>query len=216
MSAILERKDVTLTITAFCFGLMVVPYFLKLPVLSTYGTKLNSVVSVLAACSILLALYAQMRRSLTMVRNKTKGWPWEVYLMAAMYVTAIIGFTLGQSSTPYLWIQYALVQSCDSAIPVLITFSLLSAAARSFRMRSIQSSLLVIVGIIVLLGQAPLTSVYIGAIEPIKDYFSLTFLTAGTRVFTICLTVGAIVLGVRTLVGKEEATLGIISKETEE
>jgi hypothetical protein len=61
----------------------------------------------------------------------------------------------------------------------------------------------------VLLYQAPLTGAYAPWLEPIALYFGDTFGMAAGRMFLISVTVGAIVFGVRVLMGKEQSVLGV-------
>jgi len=88
-----------------------------------------------------------------------------------------------------------------------------STAARAFRARNTQALLLLTTGFIVLLYQAPLTGAYAPWLEPIALYFGDTFGMAAGRMFLISVTVGAIVFGVRVLMGKETSVLGVGKEE---
>ena len=210
MSYLLKRKDVLLTVVAFCFGLVVVPYFFNLPSLSTAADKLIMIVSIINACSFLLALYAQTRRSLLFVKQRVHGWPYQAYLVVTIYLMIFLGLAFGQASKPFLWFQYAILMPCGSVIYSILAFYMASAGARAFRARSPQALLLLIVGILVLLGQAPLTGAYLPGINSVRQYFTSTFAKGAGRMFTISVTVGAIVLGVRVLLGREAAMLGFV------
>jgi flagellar biosynthesis protein FlhB len=213
MSSILKRKDVILTITAFCFGLTVVPYFFNTPSLNTYANKLSTLVSVVTASAIFLSLYSQVRRSATMAMQRVHGWAYQVYLLIALYAMIFIGLVYGQGSTPYLWLQFGIQLAADSCVPVLVTFSLLSSAARSYRMRNLKATILIVVGLICIAGYAPLTSVYTPIFDQINTFIQDSFARGGTRALTIATALGGLIVGVRTLVGREPAALGIIESE---
>jgi hypothetical protein len=83
-----------------------------------------------------------------------------------------------------------------------------SACARAFRARSTQASLLLVSGIIVLLGQAPLTGAYIPWFGDARLYLTSTFAMAASRMFAMSVTIGAIVLGVRIITGREVQAIG--------
>lgn len=86
-----------------------------------------------------------------------------------------------------------------------------SACARAFRARSPQATLLLIAGILVLLGQAPLTGAYFPGIDIVRTFLADTVQKAAAKMFAISLTVGALVLGVRILTGREAAAIGFES-----
>lgn len=208
MSTILRRKETSLLLIGICFALVVGPYYLEIPSLDNFSQELILMVSVLNAMSILLAIYSQTKRSLILVNQKAKGWPYQAYLIVAIYLMAGIGFLFGQTSSPFLWFQYAILNPTGSVIYSTLAFNMASAAARAFRARSLQATLLLISGVIVLLGQAPLTGVFLPATGVWREYLTTTFAMAASRIFTMSVTVGAIVLGVRLITGKESEAIG--------
>jgi hypothetical protein len=90
----------------------------------------------------------------------------------------------------------------------ILTFYMASAGMKAFRARSPQATVLIIAGILVLLGQAPLTGAYVPIGEDIKAYLMENFARAAAKMFSISLVVGGTVLGVRILLGKEEQAIG--------
>ena len=208
MASLLKRKETSLILIAVCFGVVVIPYFIEMPILEIASTKLVLMVSVLNAMSILLALYAQTKRSLTLVNQRAKGWPYQLYLVITIYLMAGVGFIFGQSSDQFNWFQYAILMPTGSVIYSMLTFYMASACARAFRARSPQATLLLIAGILVLLGQAPLTGAYIPFFGDARLYLTGTFAMAASRMFNMSVTIGAVVLGVRIITGKEVSAMG--------
>lgn len=212
MSLLLRRKDVILTIVAFCFGLAVVPYFFEIPTINTYSDKLVKIVAVIVSASFTISLYAQTRRNIVMVKQRRGGWPYQGLQLILVYLMIGLGLILGQTSDPYKWLIDAFVKSCSTVLYSIPTFYMISAGARAFRARNLQSSLLLLSAALVLLAQAPMTELYFGWPAGIRAYFGDTFAMTTGRIFSIGLSVSAIVLGVRTLLGKEPATLGILEE----
>lgn len=208
MATILKRKETSLIVIAVCFALVTVPYFLEIPAFEDASAKLVLMVSVLNAMSILLALYSQTRRSLMLVNQRAHGWPYQLYLIISIYLMAAVGFIFGQSSTQFTWFQYAILMPTGSVIYSMLTFYMASACARAFRARSSQATLLLISGIIVLLGQAPLTGAFVPFFGDARLYLTSTFAMAASRMFAMSVTVGAIVLGVRIITGREVSAMG--------
>lgn len=208
MASILKRKETSLILIAISFGIVVVPYFIELPMFEEASTKLVLMVSVLNAMSILLALYAQTKRSLTLVNQRAHGWPYQLYLVITIYLMAGVGFIFGQNSDQFNWFQYAILMPTGSVIYSMLTFYMASACARAFRARSPQATLLLISGMLVLLGQAPLTGAYIPFFGDARLYLTGTFAMAASRMFAMSVTVGAVVLGVRIITGREVSAMG--------
>lgn len=208
MSNLLRRKETSLILIGLSFFTVTGVYFFNIGALNTFSNNLVLMVSVLNAMSILLALYSQTKRSILLVRQRAHGWFYQLYLVLAIYLMATLGFVFGQSSGQFMWFQYAILNPTASVIYSILAFYMASACARAFRARSPQATLLLISGIIVLLGQAPLTSVFFPFIGTAGTYLTSSFAMAASRVFTMSVTMGAVVLGVRIITGKESAAIG--------
>jgi len=209
MASVLKRKETSLILVGFCFFLVTGVYFLDVPALGDLAQNMVLMVSVLNAMAILLALYSQTRRSLLLVSQKAHGWPYQLYLVIAIYLMTIVGLIYGQMSPQFMWFQYAILLPTGSVIYSILAFYMASACARAFRARSPQATLLLISGLIVLLGQAPITSVFAPFIGNWQVFLGNSFVLALGRIYAISITVGAIVLGVRIVTGKESEAIGI-------
>jgi hypothetical protein len=208
MASLLRRKETSLILIGLSFFIVTGVYFFDIPVLNNFSNNLVLLVSVLNAMSILLALYSQTRRSLLLTRQKAHGWPYQLYLVVTIYLMAALGFVYGQSSSQFMWFQYAILNPTGSVIYSVLAFYMASACARAFRARSPQAAMLLISGIIVLMGQAPLTGVFAPFLGTAGTYLTSSFAMAASRVFTMSVTVGAVVLGVRIITGKESSAIG--------
>jgi hypothetical protein len=208
MANIFRRKETSLLLIVLSFLLVVAPYFLEIEMLQNSSQALILMVSVLNAMSILLAIYSQTRRSLLLVNQRAHGWVYQVYLLIAIYLMAGLGFLFGQQSDQFMWFQYAILNPTGSVIYSSLAFFMASASARAFRARSPQAALLLISGIFVLLGQAPISAVYVPFLGTFREYLTSSFSMAAARIFAMSVTVGAVVLGVRMLTGRESEAIG--------
>lgn len=213
MAEFLERKEYIVPIVVLCFAVVFLPYFFNIPALQKFSEELVMVVSVVNAMAILIALYVQVRRSMMLINERQKGWYYQVWLLFMLVVLSFLGLVYGQSSTQAMWLQYAFLMPAGSVQYSILTFYMASAGARAFRARSPQATLLIVAGIIVLLGQAPLTGAYVPFVEGGRLFLIEGFAKATAKMFAISVTVGAIVLGARTLLGKEEEALGFVGGE---
>jgi len=101
-----------------------------------------------------IAIYSQYRRSLKFIRERRKGWVYNIYLLVLMSVMILMGFTLGEHSASYMWLVNSIVAPCSSVVYGILAFYMFSAGARAFRARSLKATFLLVAGIIVLLYQA--------------------------------------------------------------
>src|SRR4030042_1208809 len=209
MASLLRRKETSLILIGISFFIVTGVYFFNIPTFNAFAGNFVLMVSVLNAMAILLALSSQTRRSVLLVRQKAHGWLYQLYLVITIYLMASLGFIYGQSSQQFMWFQYAILTPTSSVIYSVLAFYMASACARAFRARSPQATMLLISGIIVLMGQAPLTGVFAPFLGTAGTYLTSSFAMAASRVFTMSVTIGAVVLGVRIITGKESSAMGL-------
>lgn len=212
MSEILKNRELQLIVMALSFLLVFIPYFVEIPALEAASTKLITITAIVNAVTLILALNSQIRRGLNIVQRRQTGWYFKAYMIITMILMVIFAF-FGRETGPYHWVMYAVINPLSSVNYGILAFYMASTAARAFRARNTQAMLLLATGFIVLLYQAPLTGAYAPWLEPIALYFGNTFGMAAGRMFLISVTVGAIVFGVRVLIGEETSVLGIRKEE---
>lgn len=212
MSEILKNRELQLIVMALSFLLVFVPYFVEIPSLEAASTKLITITAIVNAVTLILALNSQIRRGINIVQRRQTGWYFKAYMIITMILMVIFAF-FGRETGPYHWVMYAIINPLSSVNYGILAFYMASTAARAFRARNTQAILLLTTGFIVLLYQAPLTGAYAPWLEPIALYFGDTFGMAAGRMFLISVTVGAIVFGVRVLIGEETSVLGIRKEE---
>jgi hypothetical protein len=104
----------------------------------------------------------------------------------------------------------------DATIYALLVFFLTSAAARTFKVRDVESSLLMIAAFITFMYQAPLTEYLLPVFSQPGLWLQNNLAMAATRVFGFSAALGGIVLAIRLLTGKEMAMIGLIRKKEKE
>ena len=194
------------------FLFVFLPYFLNVPQLNTASTKLITITSIVTAFTVALAVLAQFRRGINIINRRSRGWYFKAYML--MTLVLMLGFSLISRETgPYHWVMFAVVNPLSSVNYGILAFYMASTAARAFRARNTKALLLLLSGFIVLIYQAPLTGAYFTGFEPIALYLGSTFGLAAGRMFLISVTVGAIVFGVRVIMGNEPSVLGLSKEE---
>lgn len=208
MSAFFKSRSAQISVLIVSFLLVFVPYFIQFQPLEWFSGKLMTIAAVTNAFTITIAVYSQYRRSGRFITERRKGWIYHIYLIVLMIFMVFNGFAFGQHEGGYKWLLKAVVTPLSSVIYGILAFYMASAGARAFRARSAHAALLLIAGLVVLLYQAPLTGSVFPGIESASTYLTDTFGMSVSRMFSISVCIGAIVLGVRMLTGKEVAFLG--------
>lgn len=208
MSNFFRSRETQLAAMLLAFLVTFVPYFIDIPPLETFSTKLITITAITAAFTLALAVYSQFMRGIHFIQRRPRGWPFKAYMIVCMILMPL--FALGGMETgPYHWVMYAVINPLSSVNYGILAFYMASTCARAFRARNTKSLLLLATGFLMLFYQAPLTGAVFPAIEPVALYLSDTFVMACGRMFAISVTVGAIVFSIRVLLGKEPSVLGI-------
>jgi len=214
MSWFFKSREIQLGILIVSFFFGFIPYFFVSPALDAFADVLSRIAAVVGSFTIAVAIYSQYKRSLRFIRERRKGWPYHIYLIVLMLGMLVIGVTLGEHHPAYMWLVNAIVTPLSSVIYGILAFYMASAGARAFRARSLKAAFLLIAGFIVLLYQAPLTGAFIPQISPVATYLGDSFGMSLSRIFSISVVIGGIILNVRMLTGRELAFLGFAREES--
>jgi len=163
------------------------------------------------------------------IARRRRGWVFSVILVAFMYFALLIGlgatgtFTrssgiktsfygvipMGTESIAF-FLQEAILNPASTTVMSLLAFYIASAAYRTFRIRNIDSAILLVSGTLVLLGQAPIGSYFFGTgILDLKTWILSVPNMAGSRGTNIGIAIGSIAMAIRVLFAYERRpTLG--------
>ncbi len=214
MSAFLKSRELQLGLLILAFLLVFVPYFIPIPSLDWFSNELITITAITSAFTIALAVYSQFRRGFSFINRRSRGWIFKAYMLVTLVLMLIFFALWGQDTGPYSWVMYSIITPLSSVNYSILVFYMASTGARAFRARNVKALLLLITGFIVLFYQAPLTGAFFPQITPPADYIRGTLVTAASTMFLISVTVGAIVFGMRVLMGKEPNVLGIQKEES--
>ncbi len=209
MSSILKSKELQIALLIISFLIVFVPYFIPIPSLDWFSNELITITAITSAFTIVLAVYSQFRRGFSFIQRKSRGWIFKAYMLTTLILMLVFYVVWGADTGPYNWVMYAIITPLSSVNYSILVFYMASTGARAFRARNSKALLLLITGFIVLFYQAPLTGAIFPQITPPADYIRGTLVTAAGTMFLISVTVGAIVFGMRVLMGKEPNVLGI-------
>jgi hypothetical protein len=217
MSVVVKRY-IPLAIT-FVMGIIMViaTYFLAEGTPERYATTLlTGSVDVLVGTAGIIGLVVLLRHHGLNVSRRGRFWKYSIititgvvlYLIVMLYAIATTEQHLVLSQEFFSWIYNELYAHMDATIFSLLAFFIASAAYRAFRLRSVEASILLIVGSLMLLGKAPIGGAIWEGFPTIATWLMEVPNTAGNRAIMIGVAIGAISLAIRQLIGVERGYLG--------
>ncbi len=223
MSLVVKRY-IPLAIT-FIMGILMVisTYFLAQGTPAREATTLlTGAVDVIVATAGVIGLIVLLRHHGVNISRRGKYWKYStitiigvvLYLIVGLYGVATQVDAAGThrylmlASDWFTWVYNNIYAHMDATIFSLLAFFIASAAYRAFRLRSLEASILLFVGALMLLGRAPIGGVVWEGFPNIATWLLNVPNTAGNRAITIGIAIGAILLAVRQLMGVERGYLG--------
>jgi hypothetical protein len=114
----------------------------------------------------------------------------------------------GQEGRYRTWVYDHVFAPCNATMFALLAFFIASAAFRAFRARNTEAALLLGAAIIVLLGRAPIGSLINENLPDVTNWIIDWPNNAGRRAILMGAALGAIVTGLRVLLGMERQHVG--------
>jgi hypothetical protein len=188
---------------AYVAGVISIVGFFTRGTFSEMGGTLAQWVAVLVGFALLVGLGNLIKVHLTRVARREEGWPYSLVLVGSALV--VVGMGLmggGPGDASVAWVFQWIYQPLGQAVFSLLAFFLVTALFRSTRLRNVEALVLLGVALLVIIGQAPISSlppldVMVGVKDWILEYPAL----AGIRAILLGVSFGAIAMSLRILLG---------------
>jgi len=201
-------KRVLPTGLAIAVGIFVLAaVFTSDPRLDALGTYFVDTAVIIAAFALFLGLVNVSRVHARKIRERGPGRLYSFVLLAAMLIVLAIGLPPlpDQPSGPSLpavqWIFENIQVPIQASLSALLAFFVVTAAYRLLRIRNFETVLMLIVTLLVLAGQVALG--LLPVLPDIQDWILAVPAMAGVRGILLGVALGAILTGVRLLLGVE-------------
>lgn len=190
-------------VVAITAGLLVLAdFFIDTAVVDALGLYLIRTASVVTAFALILGLTNVATVHFRKIVNRDKSWGYSVVLLGALAFTLTAGFlTGGPGSALMRRVFDSVLFPLEATIFSLLAFFLVAAVYRAFRVKSFESGLFVVFGIIVLLGQVPVGALLWDQLPIIKDWVLDVPALAGMRGILLGVGLGTAATGMRVLMG---------------
>ncbi|MFB0557516.1 MAG: hypothetical protein ACETVY_00230 [Candidatus Bathyarchaeia archaeon] len=207
-----RRIEIPIILTAVFCVIQLVPYFVVVPTWQTYAEDFVDWDSLMETFALFIGFLTLLMLHGRIVSRRSKGWPWSVWVLITMIGYTIIGIPirsigLGRGGVLFEDIRLYVMTPLSAAMYASLGFWIASAAYRAFRARTIEAAVLLVSGTIVIFANAPIGTSIWGGFVPLKDWIFDVPNLATMRGIMIGAALGALSLGVRTLMGRERGYL---------
>jgi hypothetical protein len=188
---------------------MLAEYFFNVPIFKTAALEMQNWVVIIAAFALALAAFNLIMTHARRVARKDRNAVHSAILVGALLITAAAGIIGGQSSALFKGIFDAIINPLASAMYAMACFHVASAAYRAFRAHTAQAAALLITGILMMLGKAPIGEVIWKQFPAIAKWIMAVPNMTGMRGIMICSALGMIGVGLRVILGIDRSALGL-------
>jgi len=216
----MTRGELALQIIIFSLGFFYASvYYIAAPGtidLQAVSDKLLAYLTAVLTAGFAVGVINIIRVHTINIKRKRATWKYSVLLIICLFGMAIFSviaspYALDPNATVIpasviafatpIWefLYYKIFVNVNASIFSLLAFFIASAAYRAFKARTLESTLLLAAGLLVMLGQAPITALVFPAFSVIREWILAFPNTAGQRGILIGLALGVLAFSVRRL-----------------
>jgi len=203
------RREIPLAITFMAGMIYAVAYFFAVPLAVTVKSTLDNWFIIIGAFGCLIGVINLTRIHSKNISLRRARWGRSIVLLLSIYVTMFIGIFGGHTGRGLKYIYNNVIVPLDGTMYAILVFYIGSASYRAFRARNLEATILLVAGVIVMLGQAPVGAAISSAIPKISGWILDVPNTAGMRGIILGASIGAVSQAFRILLGIERRHLGI-------
>lgn len=187
------------TAIAIAIGLIVlIDYFFDAPLLDALGFAFREWTIILTAFALLLGVINLLQVHLSRVIHRQEtGAGYSALVVLTATLVALTGLWFGLPSEPMTWLFDHVYVPLQSAFFALTAFFLATAAYRALRARTIETTWMLVIALIVFIGQTPL----LGILAEAREWVLNVPTTAGVRGILIGVALGTMATALRLLLG---------------
>lgn len=207
------RRQIPLALT-FIVGIIITAnWFIDLTPLNDLSNTITNFNTVMVAfmmgfAGVNILMIHTRRIQKNMSQGNMLDVAFSVLLLGCLIIWTAVGIFMGRTSDTYQWMYTNFNLPLSSTAYAATLFYLASATYRVIRARSTETTILVVVSIVVIMGNMPMFVTYIPALMTVKNWLADVVVTAAYRAITIGVGLGGILMGVRTLLAMETGFLG--------
>jgi hypothetical protein len=191
------------------FGVaLLLQYFVPHPAGQALYTRTLEWMQVIFAAGLILGGAGFVRSHLKRAATNRADRPYSLLALVALCVMLVAGAVdIGRDSA-FLWLFDNLQAPMQQTVFSLLAFFVASAAFRGFRLRSVESGLLLAVALVVMIGRIPVGELISPALPQAAAWLVDVPAVAAKRGILIGVGLGSVAVALRVMLGVERAWLG--------
>lgn len=214
------KREIPIFLTVVCGFTIIWAFFSNYEVAEAANTELLQWALIFFSVAFILGISNLIRVSLKQISSGHPDSIYKIVLLVVMFAYLFIGLAEQHRwfGTPSLggegmltvkdWVYDKMFIPLQATMFSLLAFFIASATFRAFRARSMESTLLLVAGAIVMLGQVPLGEQLTGGYAPRWLAFLMVYVNAaGQTAIIIGATLGVLATGLRIVLGIERSYL---------
>lgn len=210
--SIVLRRNVPLALTMIIVIVLCAKTFTTDPTMNYWGQTFQTWSSLIVSVSGFLGMIVFVAYHIPKITSKSNEpiknqWLYSLSSITIMAIFIIVGLGYGYVSSEYQWLYQTWYGPVSGLLNAVTAFFALSAIYRSFRIRAMESLLLVGPAIIILLYDAPIGVTLFPPIGPISEYIFAYIGPAAFRGFIVAASLGTLIFSIRTAIGLERGYL---------
>lgn len=208
------RREVPLAITAITGFLIIIGFFVPHDPIGSIQTTFLQWYAIVAGFTMIIGLISLARVHIRKISRRISGFGYSVVLIVAMLGTLVVGFYSGfrygdlfTPGTPFMWYYNSIFVPLSATMFSLLAFFIASAAYRAFRAKTIEATLLLIAGALVMIGRVPIGNMMWDKFPLIAEWIMEIPQMAAKRGILIGVALGMVVTSLRIILGIERTYL---------
>ncbi|MCS7364106.1 MAG: hypothetical protein NDF54_01545 [archaeon GB-1867-035] len=208
-----KRIEIPILITAICALIQILPYYFTLgPVAEDFQSNFVNWQMVVGTGALLVGAIAILQLHIPRIMQRRPQWEYSLALLLTFIIMVIFGLPikevgLGLTNPVFEFLYGNILTPLSSTMYSILGFFIASAAYRAFRARTLEATVLLLAGSLLMLKNAPIGTAFWPGFGTIGDWLFNIPNMSTQRAIYIGGALGAIVLGVRTIAGYEKGYL---------
>ena len=185
------------------------PFFLRL-----YNIVLDWK-QVVLGCTFILGTWSLIRYHVKKIQRRQENWQYSYVTLAGLVATVGAALIWKTESGPYPWLFNSIQVPMQATMFSLLAFFVASASYRAFRARTVQATLLLAAGALVMIGRVPIGTYVSGSVfgvrislVEISDWVLNVPNLAAKRGIMIGVGLGMTATAIKIVLGIEKTYLG--------
>lgn len=198
------KTPVFVSIAIACGAIVLIGYFVELPLLVDLRGIFMQWAVILAAIALLVGIVNLILVHWKKVQARQVGSVYSIVLLIALGITLLVAGLFGPNSRLSLWLFDNLLVPVESSLMAVLAVVLVYACARLINRRINAFSLIFILTVLlVLVGSAMLPSGNIPLLYELRNWIAYVWASAGARGILLGVALGIIATGLRVLLGAD-------------